>query len=69
MTELGMVHMNLSNIPVDRRYENDGVSPLIVEIRRERRIELFLEGFRYDDLRRWKQGKKLEIPTLGMRWD
>jgi len=66
---VGMVHMILNNIPVDPRYENDGVSPLIVEIRRERRIELFLEGFRYDDLRRWKQGKKLEIPTLGMRWD
>lgn len=66
---VGMPHMNLNNIPVDPRYVNDGVSPLIVEIRRERRVELFLEGFRYDDLRRWKQGKKLEIPTLGMRWD
>src|SRR5690606_42133023 len=43
--------------------------PLIVEIRRERRIELFMEGFRYDDLRRWKQGKKLEIPSYGVRYD
>jgi starch-binding outer membrane protein, SusD/RagB family len=66
----GMPHMDLNNIPVDPRYVNDGVSPLIVEIRRERRIELFNEGcFRYEDLRRWKQGKKLEIPSLGMRWD
>lgn len=66
---VGMPHLNLSNVPVDPRYTSDGVSPLIVEIRRERRIELFMEGFRYDDLRRWKQGKKLEQPSLGIRWD
>ncbi len=66
---VGMPHMNLNNIPVDLSYVGDGVSPLIVEIRRERRIELCLEGFRYDDLRRWKQGKKLEIKSLGILWD
>ncbi|SHF20726.1 Starch-binding associating with outer membrane [Mariniphaga anaerophila] len=66
---VGMPHMKLDNIPVDPRYVNDGVSPLLVEIRRERRIELFLEGFRYDDLRRWKQGKKLETPSMGLFWD
>jgi hypothetical protein len=66
---VGMIHMDLTNIPVDPRYINEGVSPLIVEIRRERRVELFMEGFRYDDLRRWKQGKKLEIPSLGIQWD
>lgn len=64
-----MPHMDLSDIPVDPRYEDDGVSPLIVEIRRERRVELFLEGFRYNDLRRWGQGKKLEEPDLGIRWN
>lgn len=31
------------------------VPPLIWEIRRERRIELVFEGFRLDDLRRWKK--------------
>ena len=31
------------------------VPSLIWEIRRERRIELMMEGFRYNDLRRWKQ--------------
>jgi len=66
---VGMPHLNMSNVPVDPRYTTDGVSPLIVEIRRERRVELFMEGFRYDDLRRWKQGKKLEKPSYGMRWD
>ncbi|WP_236974042.1 RagB/SusD family nutrient uptake outer membrane protein [Membranihabitans maritimus] len=66
---VGMPHMDINNIPVDPRYTSDGVSPLIVEIRRERRVELFMEGLRYDDLRRWKQGKKLETPDYGIRWD
>ncbi|WP_448700664.1 RagB/SusD family nutrient uptake outer membrane protein [Mucilaginibacter sp. AW1-3] len=39
---------------------------IILEIRRERRIELFNEGFRWDDLMRWKEGKKLEQPMLGI---
>lgn len=66
---VGMPHMNLADIPVDPRYVNDGVSPLIVEIRRERRVELFAEGFRFDDLRRWKQGAKMIKKDYGVRWD
>jgi len=31
------------------------VSPIIWEIRRERRIELMMEGFRLEDLKRWKK--------------
>lgn len=42
---------------------NQGV---ILEIRRERRLELFNEGLRWDDLMRWKAGKKLEKPMLGI---
>lgn len=38
------------------------VSPLINEIRRERRIELAGEGKRWDDLVRWKAGKLLDNP-------
>ena len=66
---VAMPHLVLGSIPVDPRYANDGVSPVITEIRRERRVELFMEGFRYDDLRRWKQGKKLETPDMGILWD
>ncbi len=65
---VGMPHL-VSDPPMDPRYANDGISSVLVEIRRERRIELFMEGFRYDDLRRWKQGKKLEMKDYGMRWD
>ena len=54
---------------MDPRYAGDGISSVLVEIRRERRVELFIEGHRYNDLRRWKQGKKLENKDFGMRWD
>ncbi len=65
---VGMVHLD-ANPEMDPRYADDGISAVLAEIRRERRIELFMEGFRYDDLRRWKQGKKLEQKDYGMRWD
>ncbi|WP_246163266.1 RagB/SusD family nutrient uptake outer membrane protein [Sphingobacterium humi] len=39
---------------------------VILEIRRERRIELFNEGQRWDDLMRWKEGTKLTKPMVGV---
>lgn len=42
---------------------NKGV---LLEIRRERRIELACEGFRFDDLYRWKAGRLLGIHSKGM---
>lgn len=39
---------------------------IILEIRRERRIEMFMEGLRWDDIMRWKEGKKFEQPFLGL---
>lgn len=58
-----MSHLTLSpevdNRPVDYGYS---ISPLIYEIRRERRVELALEGFRFDDIVRWKAGKLIENP-------
>lgn len=65
---VGMPHLEI-NPPMDPRYADDDISSLLVEIRRERRVELAGEGFRYDDLRRWKQGKKLEQKDLGLRWN
>ncbi|UAY55511.1 RagB/SusD family nutrient uptake outer membrane protein [Arachidicoccus terrestris] len=44
-----------------------GISdPALLEIRRERGIELALEGFRYDDLFRWKCGDLLTMPYKGI---
>lgn len=37
-----------------RGYDGVPVSNLLSEIRRERRVELAAEGFRYDDLKRWR---------------
>jgi hypothetical protein len=39
------------------------------EIRRERNIELYLEGFRIDDLKRWKTAEtEMPMNLLGIRW-
>jgi hypothetical protein len=40
------------------------------EIRRERTVELYFEGFRIDDLKRWKTAET-EMPqdVLGIQWD
>jgi len=42
---------------------NTGV---VLEIRRERRIELVMESFRWNDLMRWKEGHLLTTPYKGM---
>lgn len=40
--------------------------PVLLEIRRERGIELVFEGFRFDDIRRWAAGELMEQPWTGM---
>lgn len=45
----------------------DVTNPVIMEIRRERAIELFFEGFRLDDINRWAEGHVIEdIPWTGI---
>ncbi len=39
--------------------------PVLLEIRRERGIELAWEGFRFYDLVRWKRGELLKMPWNG----
>ena len=42
---------------------------MLNEIRRERTIELFAEGFRYDDLRRWKTAEtEMTQDVKGVQW-
>lgn len=40
--------------------------PVILEIRRERAVELVFEGFRFDDLLRWKSGDLFKKSWTGM---
>ena len=47
-------------------YFPDITDPVLLEIRRERGIELSLEGFRFADLTRWKHGELLTKPWNGM---
>ncbi|MGJ1205168.1 RagB/SusD family nutrient uptake outer membrane protein [Sphingobacterium lactis] len=51
-----------------RDYSNvtAGNKSLILEIRRERRVELAFEGFRFNDLMRWHAGKLLEKKPQGI---
>ncbi|OQP61154.1 carbohydrate-binding protein SusD [Niastella vici] len=51
---------------LQQNYYSNITSPALLEIRRERGIELVLEGFRYDDLKRWKAGRLLENQYDGM---
>jgi len=48
----GVAPMVLASLP-DDPYRDTDVSPLLWEIRRERRSELILDGFREWDIRRW----------------
>lgn len=73
-TRVGMPNLNLTSANttpdaiLEKEYSNvDGANKgVILEIRRERRIELALEGFRYDDLMRWKLGDLLQPHFSGV---
>jgi len=64
----GMPHMTMgltAGADQQKRYPNVSSAELL-EIRRERRVELALEGLRMDDLMRWKAGKLLEQEPEGL---
>ena len=58
-TRVAMPHLTLPVSFTDPNWPDweVPVTPLINEIRRERRVELACEGFRYRDLQRWKAGR------------
>lgn len=51
--------LDVNNITTDPNWEFPELSPLLNEIRRERKVELAGEGFRVDDLLRWAAAGKL----------
>lgn len=68
---VGMPHLTAAVGFTDPNWPDYGyeLTPLLYEIRRERAVELLGEGFRWDDIVRWKAGKLLENPKtmLGMK--
>ncbi len=58
---VGMPHLTVNVGFTDPKWPDWGysLSPVLQEIRRERCIELAGEGFRFNDLKRWKAGKLL----------
>jgi hypothetical protein len=65
----GLPDFNVAAVPSDpvllSQYEK-AMDPLILAIRRERRVELVMEGFRRDDMLRWKEGPVLARSYKGM---
>lgn len=63
----GVDKMVVNNIGDDFDTARDpSVPALLWEVRRERRVELMGEGFRLDDLRRWKKGEYVNKQPLGV---
>ncbi len=51
--------LKIDDIAADPNWEFKGISPLLQEIRRERKVELACEGFRVDDVFRWAAADEL----------
>ena len=61
----GVANLIVGAEPVDIT-RDQSVLPTLWEIRRERAIELMAEGFRFDDLRRWKKMNYTDAEQLGI---
>jgi hypothetical protein len=66
---VAMPHMVAASLVKDPGSDFPALPVLLDEIRRERRVELAADGFRFDDMIRWKAGKLIENPEtiLGMK--
>lgn len=57
----GVAHLSLNPGFTDPKKDDPNISDLLWEIRRERRVELMMDGFRHEDLMRWKKGTRLDF--------
>jgi hypothetical protein len=66
---VAMPHMVIASLVKDPNSTFPGLPVLLDEIRRERRIELAADGFRFNDLLRWNAGSLINNPAtiLGMK--
>ncbi len=60
------LNMAVSSDPVQAQRYPQVTDPVLLEIRRERRVEFAMEGRRLDDLNRWNAGKLMEKEPVGM---
>jgi starch-binding outer membrane protein, SusD/RagB family len=58
---VGMPNLVLGSIVTDPNWEFPTLSPVINEVRRERRVELACEGFRRSDIFRWAAADELIV--------
>ena len=58
---VGMPALTLATITADPKWEFPTLSPIINEVRRERRVELACEGYRRDDIFRWAAADELIV--------
>ena len=58
---VGMPNLTLASITTDPTWDFPTLSPVLNEIRRERRIELADEGFRWNDIARWAAADELIV--------
>jgi hypothetical protein len=61
---VGMPHLNISSIPADPNWNFPELSPVVNEVRRERRVEFSCEGYRLDDILRWAAAPNVIIGKL-----
>lgn len=60
----------LSNSLIGQINTNGSLEDMRTEIRRERTIELYNEGFRIDDLKRWKTAEtEMPMDFIGIKWE
>ena len=50
---VGMPNLTIGSITTDVNWEYPSLSPVINEIRRERKVEMVMENIRWDDIARW----------------
>src|SRR5690606_23068861 len=58
---VGMPNLVIASIANDPEWDFPTLSPLINEIRRERKIEMALENLRWDDIARWAAADELIV--------
>ncbi|MFV0248019.1 MAG: RagB/SusD family nutrient uptake outer membrane protein [Tenacibaculum sp.] len=57
----GMPNLDMGNIAVDPDWLYPSLSPIINEVRRERTVELAVEGYRFNDIARWAAADELIV--------